>query len=91
MEITFQLEDLGVDQYVILNLKAWNLHQKLLLRLSQNSEEDKIKGSMNQSEHRHELASAQLLLVKQEFISSTKQNDTIISSQHIVCDYNTET
>ncbi|MGB0601855.1 MAG: adenylate/guanylate cyclase domain-containing protein, partial [Flavobacteriaceae bacterium] len=34
VQITSQLEDLGVDQYVILNLKAWNLHQKLLLRLS---------------------------------------------------------
>ena len=41
VEITSQLEGLGVDQYVILNLKAWNLHQKLLLRLSQNPEEDK--------------------------------------------------
>ena len=30
VEITSKLLDLSVDQYVILNLKAWNLHQKLL-------------------------------------------------------------
>ena len=41
VQITSQLEDLGVDQYVILNLNAWNLHQKLLLRLSLTPEEDK--------------------------------------------------
>lgn len=34
VQITSQLEDLEVDQYVVLNLKAWNLHQKLLLRLT---------------------------------------------------------
>ena len=39
--MTSQLEDLEVDQYVILNLKARNLHQKLLLRLSPTPEEDK--------------------------------------------------
>ena len=41
VKITSQLEDLGVNEFVILNLKAWNLHQKLLLRLSQDAEEDK--------------------------------------------------
>ena len=41
VKITFQLENLGADQYLILNLKAWNLYQKLLLRLSSSPGEGK--------------------------------------------------
>ena len=43
IQITKQLEDLGVDKYVIQNARVWDLHQNILLGHSTNPDADRSK------------------------------------------------